>query len=99
MSDAMLEEASGLCSDVGGDCGSWLAIPYFVSFMFLGTFIFLNLVVAVILENFSSLGNQRADLVAPSDIDLFKARSPSPALLQTFRTLLRNHPRCPCTLT
>jgi len=72
MSDAMLGEDSGLCSDEAGDCGSWIAIPYFISFMFVGTFVFLNLVVAVILENFTALGNTNPDLVSSSDIETFK---------------------------
>ncbi len=37
------------------DCGSDLAIPYFVSFVVVGAFIFLNLVVAVVLESFGNL--------------------------------------------
>ena len=38
----------------------------------LGSFVFLNLVVAVILENFSSLGNLNPDLVSAADIEIFK---------------------------
>jgi len=72
MTDAMLDERSGLCSAAAGDCGSWVAIPYFITFMLLGTFVFLNLIVAVVLENFTSLGSQRADLVSPADIETFK---------------------------
>ena len=56
MIDASVTESSGLCSDAEGTCGTWLATPYFVSFLLLGAFVILNLVVAVILENFSSLG-------------------------------------------
>jgi uncharacterized protein YjbI with pentapeptide repeats len=78
MTDAMLDEASGLCEPARsagngyGTCGGTVSIPYFISFMFLGSFVFLNLIVAVILENFSTLSSQRADLVAPGDIDNFK---------------------------
>lgn len=63
MADAMVEESSGLCSQRDGDCGSWMAIPYFISFLLIGSFVFLNLVVAVILQNFSSIGSQDPALV------------------------------------
>ena len=54
-------------------CGSRIAaVPFFVSFQFLGSFVFLNLIVAVILENFTSLGNVNPDLVSPEDIATFK---------------------------
>ena len=53
MADAMKDEASGKCSMAEGNCGSPAAIPYFISFQVIGSFIFLNLVVAVILENFA----------------------------------------------
>ena len=36
--------------------------------MFLGTFVLLNLIVAVILENFSALGDVNPDLVSAADI-------------------------------
>ena len=73
MADAMITEESGGCSMSAGDCGSAaIAIPYFLSFQVSTTFIFLNLVVAVILENFSSLSAQDPNLVSTSDIDTFK---------------------------
>ena len=50
------------------DCGSKLAIPYFVSFTVIGTFVLLNLVVAVILENFTALSDLDPQLVSASDI-------------------------------
>jgi len=54
-------------------CGSrYAAIPFFVSFQFLGSFVFLNLIVAVILENFTSLGNVDPNLVSSEDIANFK---------------------------
>ena len=46
--------------------------PTFLIWQVLGSFVFLNLVVAVILENFSSLGNLDPELVAAGDIDTFK---------------------------
>jgi len=54
------------------DCGSPLALPYFMSFVVIATFVFLNLVVAVILENFTALGSTNPDLVSANDIADFK---------------------------
>ena len=73
MADAMLAPVTGECSVAEGDCGSPLfAICFFVSFQILGTFVFLNLVVAVILENFSSLGSLNPEIVSPADVESFK---------------------------
>jgi hypothetical protein len=71
MADAMLDPASGRCEE-GVSCGTPLAIPYFFSFQVIGSLIFLNLVVAVILENFSSLGSQNPFLVSSADVEGFK---------------------------
>merc|ERR1719506_1075816 len=54
------------------DCGTAIAVPYFIAFTIIGGFIMLNLVVAVILENFTSLGNVNPDLVSTNDITEFK---------------------------
>ena len=51
--------------------GSSLAIPFFVSFQVLCSLVILNLVVAVILENFTSLGGGNTDLVSRADVELF----------------------------
>merc|ERR1719498_2217698 len=76
MDDAMISEERG-CDPAPedgspSDCGSPLALPYFISFTVIGSFVMLNLVVAVILENFTSLGNVNPDLVSPDDITDFK---------------------------
>ena len=72
MVDAAVVESTGLCTEAKGDCGGPGALPYFISFMIIGCFVVLNLVVAVILDNFSSLGKVRSDLVSAGDIDTFK---------------------------
>jgi len=72
MVDALVTEDSGKCSAAEGNCGGPIAIPYFVSFMVLGSMVVLNLVVAVILENFSTLGQVRSDLVSKDDMETFK---------------------------
>jgi len=72
MADAMVSEESGGCSVEAGDCGSQVAIPFFISFQLLGSFVFINLVVAVILENFSTLHNTNPNLVSSFDLDAFR---------------------------
>ena len=62
MDDAMVTRAEGCDpSMVPTNCGSWVAMPYFISFLVIANFIFLNLVVAIVLENFSSLRKQREE--------------------------------------
>ena len=72
MADAMVHESSGHCSEAEGNCGTPLAVAYFISFQVIGTFVFLNLVVAVILENFTSVGAGNPDLVSTQDLERFK---------------------------
>ena len=70
--DAMVREPE--CSPETGDCGSLAAIPFFLSFVVLGAFVFLSLVIAVIIERFSSLGGSAgsAGLVTPYDVERFQ---------------------------
>ena len=70
MADAMASEDRGACTVERGDCGTWIAIPYFISFQLIGSCVFLNLVVAVILENFTSVGSQDGALVQVSNVEL-----------------------------
>ena len=72
MSDCMATPETSGCSAEEGNCGSAAAIPFFVSFQVLGSFVMLNLVVAVILENFTTLGNVNPDLISSTDIAYFK---------------------------
>ena len=49
MYDCMIDEARGCdptANDGKGDCGSRLALPYFISYTIVASFVFLNLVVA-----------------------------------------------------
>ena len=69
----MINEARGCDPSAyggAGDCGSRLALPYFVSYTIVATFVFINLVVAVILENFTALGNIKPELVSTHDIQV-----------------------------
>ena len=74
MSDAMIDEARGCDPDAlpHSDCGSTLALPFFIGFTVIATFVFINLVVAVILGNFTALGNVNPKLVAAHDIADFR---------------------------
>ena len=72
MYDAMVGPERGCDPDaVPTDCGNAFAIPYFISYMIVGAFVLLNLVVAVILENFTALGDVNPDLVSAVDIAKF----------------------------
>ena len=71
--------SSGKCGMVGihgiahSSCGNPnLAIPYFISFQIISSYVILNLIVAVILENFSSLGSLNPNLVSSHDVEHFK---------------------------
>ena len=71
MSEAMLKEASGLCTVEDGNCGTLLAIPFFLALQLVGSYICLSLAVAVILENFSILGHESPALTTVDDIHDF----------------------------
>jgi len=45
------------------NCGTVLAMPYFVSFILIGSFVFLNLVVAIVLENFGTMSAERDEQI------------------------------------
>ena len=79
MTDAMVSEegSHGACTEEKGNCGSGFALFYFVSFQVLGSFVFLNLIVAVILENFASLHNLDPDLISAHDLDARSRRASS----------------------
>ena len=56
MRDAAIDYDHGCNPDaVPPDCGTALAIPFFVSFVLIGAFIFLNLIVAVVLECYDTM--------------------------------------------
>ena len=71
MGDAMITPAGG-CSYEAGDCGTPLALPYFVSFMMIASFVFLNLIVAVVIENYSLLEKEDPTIASQEAIDDFK---------------------------
>lgn len=72
--DALASPEDGRCGlgDAGiSDCGTPAAYLYFISFVMLGKFILSNLIVAVILQNFSSLGDLNPELASKDDIDVY----------------------------
>ena len=72
MEDALITESSDLgCTDAAGDCGGWFAVPYFVSFQIVASFVLLNILVAVILNDFTSLGRASNNLVTVEKLDVF----------------------------
>jgi len=69
MYDAMVGPERGCNPDlVPTDCGSSIAIPFFLSFILLGNFIMLNMIVSVVLDNFTALGSIKSNLVSASDV-------------------------------
>ena len=63
MLETMVDEEQG-CTSTGvqSNCGSWLAMPYFISFVLLSTFVVLNLMLAIVLERFLSDSQRREEL-------------------------------------
>jgi len=54
-------------------CGSeWKAVAYFLSFQVFCAFVLLNLVIAVILENFSSTAGESQTIITPDDCVQFQ---------------------------
>ena len=69
MMDSMAGPERGCNPDaIPTDCGSSSALPYFLTYMGIGNFVLLNLIVAVILDNFSALGDVNPDLISAADI-------------------------------
>ena len=62
------------------DCGSPAAYAYFISFTVIGMLVLANLVVAVILQNFSTLGDLNTSLASKNDIEAFGEVQPQPLI-------------------
>jgi hypothetical protein len=89
MYGAMVDESGGCdpapSDGAPSDCGTWLAIPYFVSYLLIGSFIFLNLVVAIVLQNFAFTAVQRDEKLRREREAL--PELPTGAHLQSFTAL------------
>lgn len=62
-------ECAASVNDTSG-CGSWVAIPYFISFYVLCSFLIINLFVAVIMDNFDYLTRDWS-ILGPHHLDEF----------------------------
>ena len=71
MHDSMVTPEFGGCSLEDGNCGSWLAVPFFVSFVLLTTFIVLKMMIALILENYLKTLRRDRSNVQPEDATAF----------------------------
>ena len=75
MHDVMVTEAGsapGRCSDSQGTCGNpAVAIPFFISFVLIGSFVMLNVFVAVILDAFAEDAAAEETEFGPIQIDEF----------------------------
>lgn len=65
------ESWNGIMHDVSIEAGSAAATAFFVSFLVLGQFMMLNLLVAIILENFEREMDEDMDDVTPTDVENF----------------------------
>ena len=54
-----------------GDADPIIVQAFFVSFQVIGSYVILNLLVAVILENFAAMGAGNSDLISSDDIETF----------------------------
>lgn len=73
MHDSLVSEdmEPGRCSEADGTCGTWLAIPYHVSFQILAVHVVLQLVLAAILDTFS-LQNDGTFSLTPDQLAAFR---------------------------
>jgi hypothetical protein len=74
MADCLLnddERFSGMCSYEVGDCGSVVAVPYFISCHLFGSLVLLNILIASILETYSALHRLKQNLLSPIDVEVF----------------------------
>ena len=82
MVDALNPPERGVCDPLHepSDCGSPAAYAYFISFTVIGMLVLANLVVAVILQNFSTLGDLNTSLASKNDIEAFGEVQPQPLI-------------------
>ncbi|KAI8464917.1 MAG: Ion transport protein-domain-containing protein [Monoraphidium minutum] len=59
------------CDPAAGECGTWVAIPFFLSFVLLVSIVMLNLFTAVIIENFEKQQEQEAWRLNPHALEEF----------------------------
>jgi len=74
MYDVMTQEDCDKSSDcaIGECCGVEFAPIYFISFVILGSFVTLNLLIAVVIDNFSNSKKEDAKEVTEEDLTVFR---------------------------
>eukprot|EP00760_Papus_ankaliazontas_P035196 PhM_4_TR7667/c0_g1_i1/m.28456 len=93
------------CDPEENNCGHWIAIPFFIFFMVLGSFIMVNLIIAVVLENFIEAQDALAMHSLATPLDTLKElwldfdptarkKLPSPKFLMILRTWLHDYGVC-----
>ena len=70
MHDATVSPERG-CDETKGECGTPLAIPFFISYIILASFVVLKMLVALIIENFKKYFREEARLIRPVHRDKF----------------------------
>ena len=71
MHEAAQSAADGLCSEEEDDCGTWLAVPFFVSYVILSTFIVIKMMIVLIIENFTLALKRDRNALQPESADVF----------------------------
>jgi hypothetical protein len=71
MHEAMITPESGKCDATAGNCGTWLAVPFFVSYVLISTFIVFKMLIALILEQFMQALQRDANQLDTEHADLF----------------------------
>ena len=71
MHDMMVRPESGKCSDEESNCGSILAVPFFVSYIVLSTYIVLKMMIVLIIENYLRTLRRDRSAVKPEDSEIF----------------------------
>lgn len=74
MTEAMVTPVNagpGACSYVEENCGSTMAIPFFISANMVVSLVFLNIIIAVILDNFAANESEENRRVTNKDMDEF----------------------------
>ena len=62
----------GDCDPDDGSCGSWLAVPFFVSYIVVTAFVVLNMMIALILHTYAQQKRLEAMAVTPAHEEAFQ---------------------------
>ena len=71
MHDAMVTEERGTCDAASDNCGTWVAIPFFVSYTVLSSMVILKMLIALIIENYKLSKREDSRLVRTVHRDAF----------------------------